>query len=126
MSVACNKFMCMEALDRMCSLFVLTLALFLWAGLGAGLQVMEVGSRRFAGSLSSSSRKRSSTWEYSSEAKRPREDEVSLANTVQVSIYSSCPSHLSDNSTRLLRYWCCRRVQQLVKMDGCRIKLSLH
>ena len=110
--------MCMEALDRMCSLFVLTLALFLWAGLGVGLQVMEVGSRRFAGSLSSSSRKRSSTWEYSSEAKRPREDEVSLANTVQVSIYSSCLSHLSGNSTRLLRYWCCRRVQQLVKMDG--------
>lgn len=88
--------MCMEALDRMCSLFVLTLALFLCMGLGAGLQVMEVGSRRFAGSLSSSSsRKRSSTWEYSSEAKRPREDEVSLANTVQVSIYSRDADSLS-------------------------------
>ena len=54
----------------------------LWAWLGVWLQAMEVSSKLSGSSVSSYSRKRPSAWEYSSEPKRAREDEVSLGGRI--------------------------------------------
>ena len=66
---------------------------------------MEIVSKGDGSSFSSYSRKRPSGWEYSSVAKRTREDEVSLVSVVYVEVGCTLTANTPcGNSADLLHF----------------------